>query len=308
MKKKNGFFKRLWYDRALVMMAMPAVILLVLFNYIPMTGLVLAFKNFDFSLGLYKSPWCGFENFRYLFLVGDTFWKITRNTVGYYIAFTAIGVVTEVLIAIGINELVFKRAGKIMQSIMIMPTFISYVAVSYIVYALLRPNIGMIPQILTSMGMKAPTFYMSKEYWPFILIIVNTWKNAGYGSVLYLATLTGIDPELYEAASLDGANTWHKMRYITIPMLSTMIVIKVLLGLGNIMHSNTGLFYQVTRNMGPLYDTTQVLDSYVLNSIMTSINYGASSATTFYQSVVGLIMVVSVNLIVRKISPEHSLF
>ena len=299
MKKKNGFFKRLWYDRALVMMAMPAVILLVLFNYIPMTGLVLAFKNFDFSLGLYKSPWCGFENFRYLFLVGDTFWKITRNTVGYYIAFTAIGVVTEVLIAIGINELVFKRAGKIMQSIMIMPTFISYVAVSYIVYALLRPNIGMIPQILTSMGMKAPTFYMSKEYWPFILIIVNTWKNAGYGSVLYLATLTGIDPELYEAASLDGANTWHKMRYITIPMLSTMIVIKVLLGLGNIMHSNTGLFYQVTRNMGPLYDTTQVLDSYVLNSIMTSINYGASS---------GLIMVVSVNLIVRKISPEHSLF
>lgn len=308
MKKKNGFFKRLWYDRALVMMAMPAVILLVLFNYIPMTGLVLAFKNFDFSLGLYKSPWCGFENFRYLFLVGDTFWKITRNTVGYYIAFTAIGVVTEVLIAIGINELVFKRAGKIMQSIMIMPTFISYVAVSYIVYALLRPNIGMIPQILTSMGMKAPTFYMSKEYWPFILIIVNTWKNAGYGSVLYLATLTGIDPELYEAASLDGANTWHKMRYITIPMLSTMIVIKVLLGLGNIMHSNTGLFYQVTRNMGPLYDTTQVLDSYVLNSIMTSVNYGASSATTFYQSVVGLIMVVSVNLIVRKISPEHSLF
>lgn len=308
MKKKNGFFKRLWYDRALVLMAMPAVILLVLFNYIPMTGLILAFKNFDFSLGLYKSPWCGLENFRYLFLVGDTFWKITRNTVGYYIAFTAIGVVTEVLIAIGINELVFKRAGKIMQSIMIMPTFISYVAVSYIVYALLRPNIGMIPQILTSMGMKAPTFYMSKEYWPFILIIVNTWKNAGYGSVLYLATLTGIDPELYEAASLDGANTWHKMRYITIPMLSTMIVIKVLLGLGNIMHSNTGLFYQVTRNMGPLYDTTQVLDSYVLNSIMTSINYGASSATTFYQSVVGLIMVVSVNLIVRKISPEHSLF
>lgn len=308
MKKKNGFFKRLWYDRALVMMAMPAVILLVLFNYIPMTGLVLAFKNFDFSLGLYKSPWCGFENFRYLFLVGDTFWKITRNTVGYYIAFTAIGVVTEVLIAIGINELVFKRAGKIMQSIMIMPTFISYVAVSYIVYALLRPNIGMIPQMLTSMGAKAPNFYMTKEYWPFILIIVNAWKNAGYGSVLYLATLTGIDPELYEAASLDGANVWHKMRYITIPMLSTMIVIKVLLGLGNIMHSNTGLFYQVTRNMSPLYDTTQVLDSYVLNSIMTSVNYGASSATTFYQSVVGLIMVVSVNLIVRKISPEHSLF
>ena len=290
------------------MMAMPAVILLVLFNYIPMTGLILAFKNFDFSLGLYKSPWCGFENFRYLFLVGDTFWKITRNTVGYYIAFTVIGVVTEVLIAIGINELVFKKAGKIMQSIMIMPTFISYVAVSYIVYALLRPNIGMIPQMLTSMGAKAPNFYMTKEYWPFILIIVNTWKNAGYGSVLYLATLTGIDPELYEAASLDGANVWHKMRYITIPMLSTMIVIKVLLGLGNIMHSNTGLFYQVTRNMGPLYDTTQVLDSYVLNSIMTSVNYGASSATTFYQSVVGLIMVVSVNLIVRKISPEHSLF
>lgn len=308
MKKKKSFWTRLWYDRSLVLMALPAVILLILFNYIPMTGLILAFKDFDYSLGLYGSPWCGLENFRYLFLVGDTFWKITRNTVGYYLAFTAIGVVTEVLIAIGINELVFKKAGKIMQSIMIMPTFISYVAVSYIVYAVLRPNIGMLPQILNSMGMKVPNFYMSKEYWPFILILVNTWKNAGYGSVLYLAALTGIDPELYEAAGLDGAGAFKKMWHITIPMLSPMIVIKVLLGLGNIMHSNTGLFYQVTKNMGPLYDTTQVIDSYVLNSIMTSVNYGASSATTFYQSVVGLIMVVSVNLIVRRISPEHSLF
>ena len=308
MKKKKHFFKRLWRDRSLVLMALPAVLLLVLFNYIPMTGLILAFKRFDFSLGMYKSPWCGFENFRYLFLVGDTFWKITRNTIGYYIAFTIIGVVTEVMIAIGINELVFKRAGKIMQSIMIMPTFISYVAVSYVVYSLLRPTIGTIPQLLTSLGMKSPNFYMSKQYWPFILVIVNMWKNAGYGSVLYLATLTGIDPDLYETAALDGATAIQKMRYITIPMLSSMIAVKVLLGLGNIMHSNTGLFYQTTRNMSPLYDTTQVIDSYVLNAIMTANNYGASAATTFYQSVIGLIMVVTVNLIVRKISPEHSLF
>lgn len=310
-KKKLGAvstFTSLWKDRTLIVMALPAVILMILFNYVPMTGLVLAFKKFDYSLGLYNSPWNGLENFKHLFLAGNTYWRITRNTVGYYLLFTAVGVVCQVGLAVAINNLTFRRAGKYMHSIMIMPTFISYVAVAYIVKALLDYNTGMINSMLASGGADKVNFYLQAGYWPLILTLVAIWKETGYGSVLYLSALAGIDQEMYESASLDGANAWQKMRYITLPMLVPVIMVKLLLGLGNIMHSETGLFYQVTKNTGALYSTTQVLDSYVLNSIMTASNFGMTAATTFYQSIIGFFMVVGVNLIVRKISPENSLF
>lgn len=308
----KSFMKCLWRDKALVVMALPAVVLMIMFNYIPMTGLVLAFKRFDFSAGLYASPWNGFENFKQLFLVGDTFWRITRNTVGYYLLFTALETVCSIALAIAINELVFKKIGKYTHSILIMPTFISFVAVSYIVKALLDYNTGFINSIIASGGGEKINFYLQASYWPFILALVHIWKNTGYASVLYLSVLSGIDPELYNSASLDGAGTWKRIRYITIPMLVPMMIIKLLLGLGNIMHSDTGMFYQVTRNTGALYETTQVLDSYVLNTIMNpaaaSAGYGVVAATTFYQSVVGLVMILIVNGIVRKFSPENAMF
>ncbi len=308
MKRFHLGIKSLWKDRELALMALPAVILLILFNYVPMTGLVLAFKKFDYSLGLYNSPWNGLENFKHLFLAGDTYWRITRNTVGYYLLFTVIETVCSIALAIGINELVFKKVGKYAHSIMILPTFISYVAVTYIVKALLDYNTGVVNSMITAGGGERINFYMQAQFWPLILVLITAWKQTGYGSVLYLSVLSGIDPEMYESASLDGANFWKKMRYITFPMLVPMMMVKLLLGLGSIMHSDTGLFYQVTRNTGALYRTTQVLDSYVLNSIMTATNFGVTAATTFYQSVIGCIMVVSVNLIVRKVSPENSLF
>ena len=299
--------KNTWKHRALLLMALPAVILFLMFSYAPMFGLVLAFKKFDYQL-VFRSPWCGLENFRYIFLVGDTFWRITRNTVGYYIMFTVVGTVGNIALAIGIHEFAAKRAGKLFQSCMILPTFISYIAVSFIVYACLKGQTGLINRLIIVMGGSSHNFYLEAEKWPVILLIVNTWKNIGYGSVLYLSVLTGIDPALYEAAALDGANARQKMWYVTLPMLIPMAVIMTLLGFGSIMHSDTGLFYQVTKNTGALYKTTQVLDSYVLNSIMSGTDYSSTAATTFYQSVIGTIMVIGTNCIVRRFAPENALF
>jgi len=300
--------KNTWKNRTLLLMSMPAVILFIMFNYIPMFGLVLAFKDFNFADGIWNSRWCGLKNFEYLFMVGDTAWRLTRNTVGYYILFTIFGTIGNVGLAIGINEMVFKRMAKYFQSAMILPTFISYIAISFVVYAFLKSDTGIINRMIIALGGSNFSFYLEPDVWPAILLIVKTWKSIGYGSVLYLSVLTGIDQNLYEAAGIDGANAWQKLRYITIPMLIPMVVVMTLLGLGNIMHSDTGLFFQVTKNVGALYPTTQVLDSYVLNAIASTVDYGMTAAATFYQSVVGFVMVIGTNLIVRKISPENALF
>ena len=300
--------KNTYKNKTLLFMALPAVVIMILFNYVPMFGLVLAFKKFNFAKGIFGSDWCGLDNFKYLFLVGETAWKLTRNTVLYYIAFTITGTVGSVMLAIGINEMVLKKTGRMFQSFMILPTFISYIAVSFVVYAFLKNDTGMLNRLIVSLGGESIRFYQDDSKWPIILLIVNMWKQIGYGSVLYLSVLTGIDTNLYEAAALDGASAKQKMWYITLPMLVPMVIIRTLMGLGRIMHSDTGLFYQVTKNSPALYDTTQVLDSYVLNAIMSSTDYGMTAATTFYQSIIGFVMVVGTNLIIRKISPDNALF
>lgn len=300
--------KNTYKNRTLLFMALPAVIIMILFNYVPMFGLVLAFKNFNYAKGIWGSDWCGLDNFKYLFLVGETAWRLTRNTVLYYIAFTITGTVGAVMLAIGINEMVLKKTGRMFQSFMILPTFISYIAVSFVVYAFLKNDTGIVNRLIVSLGGDSIRFYQDDTKWPIILLIVNMWKNIGYSSVLYLSVLTGIDPNLYEAASIDGASAKQKMWYITLPMLVPMVIVRTLMGLGRIMHSDTGLFYQVTKNSSALYETTQVLDSYVLNAIMSSTDYGMTAATTFYQSVVGFVMVVGTNMIIRKISPDNALF
>ena len=300
--------KNTWKNKTLLIMALPAIILMILFNYVPIFGLVMAFKKFSFAKGIWASPWCGLDNFKFLFSVGDTAWRLTRNTVGYFLAFTLVNTIGEVMLAIGINELMFKKAAKYFQSAMILTTFISYIAVSFVVYAFLKNDTGIINRWIINSGGSNVSFYLKAEYWPLILTIVNGWKGIGYGSVLYLSVLTGIDQSLYEAAAIDGANARQKMWYVTLPMLVPMIIIRTLLSLGNIMHSNTGLFYQVTKNVGALRPTTEVLDSYVLRAIASSTDYGMTGAATFYQSIVGFVLVVVTNLIVRKISPENSLF
>lgn len=308
MGKMKKFGKRLWKDRALVLMSMPVVIYLVMFHFVPISGLVMAFKRFDFSLGMFQSPWCGLDNLRFLFLSGGAFWRITRNTVLYYIVFTILGTICQVALAIAINELIYAKAGKLIQSTLILPTFISYIAVSYVVSAFLAPNTGLLTKLISSITGETILFYLESKYWPFILTVVYLWKSVGYGSVIYLAVLSGIDQGLYEAAKLDGATTWQRIRYITVPMMTSMIVIRMLLGLAGIMHSDTGLFYQVTKNTGALFETTQVLDSYLLNAIKGGTNFGPASAATLYQSVIGCILLLVVNGIVRKVSPEDALF
>jgi len=300
--------KNTWKYRTLLFMALPAVIMLILFNYVPMAGLVVAFKNFNYVDGIFKSPWNGLENFRYLFMVGDTAWRITRNTVGYYLLFTFFCTIGNVAIAIGINEMIRKKTAKYFQTCMILPTFISYIAVTFIVKAFLQSDIGIINRLRLAMGLKNIGFYHESEHWPWILLIVKIWKSIGYGSVLYLSALAGFDQQIYEAADIDGATSWQKLWRITIPMLLPTVVVMTLLGLGNIMHSDTGLFYQVTQNSTMLYDTTQVLDSFVLNALMKNTDFGLTSAATFYQSVVGFVMVMVTNWIVRKASPEDALF
>ena len=300
----KGFFENTWKHRAHVIMALPVFLILFFIMYVPMAGLVMAFKNFDYTLGIWKSPWNGIENFKFLLASKSTFLSMTKNTLMYYVIFTALGTFLNVVLAIAIDQFVFKKVAKTMQTIMIIPVFISYAAVQFIVYAFISTDTGILNNTL---GMSA-RFYSTASYWPLILTIVKMWNSVGYGSVLYMSVLAGIDTELYEAAQIDGANKWKQIWHITIPSLIPMITVMLLLSVGNVMRSDTGLFYQVTRNSGVLYDTTQVIDSYVLNAIFKNSNFGFTAATSFFQSVVGLLMMLFANGMVRKIAPENALF
>lgn len=298
------FLRDTWKHRAYLVMALPAVLVLLFFNYIPMAGLVLAFKKFDYTKGIWGSPFIGLDNFKFLFQSRGDFTRITRNTLMYYVIFTALGTFLNIVLAIAIDQYVFKRAGKFMQTIMIIPVFVSYAAVQFIVMAYISSGTGIVNNL---MGGKVP-FYRSPQYWPYILTIVKIWNSVGYGSVLYMSVLAGVDQSLYEAAKIDGANKWQQIRYITLPALIPMTTVMLLLSVGGIMRSDTGLFYQVTRNTGILYDTTQVIDSYVLNAIMKNANFGFTAATTFFQSVVGLLLLLFANGVVKKLNPDDALF
>lgn len=299
-----AFWRNIWKNRAHVVMALPGFLVLLFIMYVPMSGLVLAFKKFDYTLGIFGSPWVGLENFKFLLASKSTFFKITKNTLMYYVLFTGIGTLLNVTLAIAIDQLRMKHFAKITQTLMIMPIFISYAAVQFIVYAFLSSDTGLINNLLGT----SFRFYTKASYWPVILLVVKIWKDTGYGSVLYMSVLSGIDTTLYEAAEIDGANKWQQIRHITIPSLIPMITVMLLLSVGNIMRSDTGLFYQITRNSGILYSTTQVLDSYMLNQMLKSSNFGFTAAATFFQSMVGLLMMLFANWLVRKIEPENALF
>ena len=300
----KSFLENTWKHRAHVIMALPAFLVLLFIMYVPMAGLVMAFKSFDYTKGIWASPWNGIENFKFILASKSTFIEMTRNTVLYYIIFTALGTFLNVVLAIAIDQFVFKRVAKTMQTIMIVPVFISYAAVQFIVYAFLSTDTGLINN---AFDMRT-RFYSIASMWPVILTIVKMWNSVGYGSVLYMSVLSGIDTALYEAAEIDGANKWQKIWHITLPALTPMITVMLLLSVGSVMRSDTGLFYQVTRNSGILYPTTQVIDSYILNAILKSPNYGFVAATSFFQSIVGLLLMLFANGAVRKIAPENALF
>ena len=300
----KDFLHNTWKHRAHVVLALPAFLVLFFIMYVPMTGLVLAFKRFDSTKGIYGSPFCGLDNFKFLIASKAQFITFTSNTLMYYVIFTVIGTLLNVALAIAIDQCIFKKTTKVMQTLMIIPVFISYAAVQFIVYAFISKDTGMINHLLGT----STSYYMEPKYWPVILTIVKVWKDTGYGSVLYMSVLAGIDTELYEAAEIDGANRWKKIWHITIPSLIPMITVMLLLSVGSIMKSDTGLFYLVTRDTGALYDTTQVIDSFVLHSIFKNSNFGFTAATSFFQSVVGLLLMLGANALVKKIEPENALF
>ena len=300
----KSFLQNTWKHRAHVVLALPVFLILLFIMYVPMAGLVMAFKNFDYTKGIWASPWAGLDNFKFLIASKSTFLSITKNTIFYYILFTAVGTFLNVVLAIAIDNLILKRMAKTMQTLMIIPVFISYAAVQFIVYAFISSDTGLINNVL---GLNV-RFYSDAKLWPWILLVVKIWKDTGYGSVLYMSVLSGIDSALYEAADIDGANKWQKIWHITLPELIPMITVMLLLSVGNVMHSDTGLFYQVTRNSGILYSKTQVIDSYVLNQIFKNSNFGFTAATSFFQSVVGLLLMLFANGMVRKIEPENALF
>ena len=305
--KKDSFLSNTWKHRSHLLMCIPAVLILFLFSYMPIFGLVGAFKDFKTKLGLWNSPWCGFENFKFLIASGSIFKRITLNTLKYYFIFTILGTFLNIVLAISIDQFMFKRVGKVMQSIMIIPVFVSFAAVTFIVNAFLSSG-GIINHIITSFGGQTISWYTSPKYWTTILTIVKIWNSVGYGSVLYMSVLAGVDTQLYEAAKIDGANKWRQIWHVSLPSLIPMISVMLLLSVGSMMHSDTGLFYQVTRNTGTLYPTTRVVDSYVLNMILHTSEPGFTAAASLLQSVIGTVMILFANHVVRKIEPDNALF
>lgn len=301
----KGFLRNTWKHRAHVVMTLPVFLILLFFNYVPLAGLSLAFKDFDYKLGLWKSPFAGLENFDFLTASKATFINMTQNTLMYYLIFTILGTFLNIVLAIAVDQFVFKKVGKVFQSIMIIPVFISYAAVQFIVYAYCSSSSnGMINQVFDT----SIRWYSDAGKWPILLTIIRMWNSVGYGSVLYMSVLSGISTELYEAAEIDGATKWQQILHITLPSLVPMITVMLLLSVGSIMRSDTGLFYQVTRNSGTLYSTTQVIDSYILNSLFQTSKFGFTAAASFFQSVVGALMILITNGIVRKLAPENALF
>ena len=300
---KKAKFKR-WVP--LYLMMAPGLIYLFINNYMPMAGLVVAFKNYNVVDGIFGSPWAGLSNFTYLF---NDAWMITRNTLLYNIVFIIINLILGIAFAIFICDIRSKACKTIYQSAILLPFLMSIVIVSYITFAFFSGDNGMLNKtILPFFGKEAINWYSESKYWPVILVIVNTWKGVGYGCLIYISSISGIDPSFYEAAELDGASKWIQIRYITLPSIMPSVITLTLLNIGRIFYSDFGLFYQVTQNSGQLYDTTNVIDTYVYRALLQSGNIGMASAAGFYQSIVGFACVLLANVVVRKLSPENAMF
>lgn len=305
---KRKAVKRILKYSPLYLMMLPGVVYLLINNYLPMFGLVIAFKDINFAKGILRSDWVGLQNFKFLFQTSDAF-IITRNTLLYNIAFIIIGLVVAVGFAILLNEVKNKVASRLYQSIIILPFLISMVLVSYLVFSMLSMESGLMNKtILPAFGIEPIAWYNEPKYWPIILTMVNVWKGAGYACIIYLAAIIGIDPEYYEAAKLDGASKWQQIRKITLPLISPVITMLTLLQIGRIFYSDFGLFYQVPMNAGALFSTTNVIDTYVFRGLLQLGNIGMSSAAGFYQSLVGFVLVMVSNYVVRKINKENALF
>lgn len=291
-------------------MIIPGLAYLIINNYIPMSGIIIAFKDLDYSMGVFNSPWCGLENFQFLFQTKDI-WEIIRNTLCYNVAFIILNNLFGILVGILLSEAVNKLLQRVSQTLILLPQIISWVIVAYMVYGFFSTNTGWVNNTLLPLfGYDGPNiaFYGTRKYWPFILTFVAVWKGLGYNSIIYLSSIIGIDRNLYEASVIDGCGKLKQIRYITLPMLKPTVIILGIMALGHIMNSNFGLFYQTTQNSGALYPVTQTLDVYVYRSIMETQNLSMGSAAAALQSIVGFCLIVIANTVIRRVDKSNALF
>lgn len=288
----------------LYLMILPGLIYLIINNYLPMYGLTIAFRKLDYTKGILNSPFVGLDNFEFLFRTKDA-WIMIRNTVAYNVVFILLGIVIAVAIALMMTEIGKMKIAKVIQPIICFPNMISMVVISYLVYAFFGSN-GFVNN--TILDGTSVSWYKEAKYWPVILTIVHFWQVAGYSSIIYIATMSGIDNSLYEAARLDGASKWQQISQITLPLIRPTIILMLLMSVGRIFNSDFGLFLQVPMNSGMLYETTQTIDTYSYRALMELNDVSKSSATGVFQSVIGFILVMISNLIVRHVDKDSALF
>lgn len=307
VKTKTPFLKVVRRHWLLLLMLLPSLLYVIIFSYVPMTGIILAFKRYQYNGGIYFSPWNGLNNFKALIISGKL-GMVTRNTLLYNIAFIILGVIFEMGSAILLNELFSKVFKKVTQSFMFLPYFISWVVAGAIMYNIFNYEKGVFNHILTMLGGNAFDLYNTPTAWPIVIIFLRIWKQTGYGSVVYLAAITGLDQEMFEAASIDGASAWQKIRYLTIPSLMPTMMILVLLGIGNIFRGDFGLFYQTVRSSALLQPTTDVIDTYVFRLLIDNGDIGVSAAASLYQSVLCFVTIMISNALVKKANPDYALY
>ena len=293
--------------RVLFLMLLPAVVLTIIFCYVPMGGLVIAFKSYNYSLGILKSPWVGFDNFRF-FIQSGKLLSLTRNTILYNATFIITGLFFKMFFAIIISEMMTNYYKKFLQSLMILPNFLSWVIVGGMAYSLLNYEFGSINNLLESLGIARWDVYNNDTAWMIIFPIVNIWKGTGYGMIFYLAAIAGIPPEFYEAAYIDGCGLIKKIRYIILPTILPTMCILLLLELGGILKGNMDMFYQLVGNNSNLYSTTDVIDTYVFRSLTKLKDYSVTTAVGLYQQVVGCALVLLVNFIIKKFDADSAIF
>lgn len=301
------FMLTLRRNKILLLMLLPAILYFLISSYIPMGGTVLAFKNYNFRDGIFGSPWVGLDNFKYFFISGQA-WIVTRNTILYNVAFITVNTILQMGLAILISEIGGKYFKKLTQTAMFLPYFISWVVVGIIAYNMLNLENGTINSMIAKIGGEKFNFYGSTFVWPFIMIFVSAWKNVGYGTVLYLAAIMGIDTETYEAAKIDGANIFQRIFKVTIPSLIPTMIILTLLAIGNIFRGDFQMFYQIIGNNGPLFNATDVIDTFTFRSLIQSGEVGMSAASCLYQSVFCFITIMISNFLVKKYDKDYSLF
>ena len=300
--------KRNWKELLpFYIMALPGLAYLFINNYMPLPGLWMAFTKVNFRKGIFGGEFVGLDNFEFLFTTKDAF-VIFRNTIGYNLIFLVLGPILAITAAIFLNNIRQTFMKRAYQTIILLPHLISMVVVSYLVYALLNADVGLVNKMIESFGGEGVSWYSEPAFLPFILVIVNQWKGIGFSSIVYLSSIVGISSDYYEAAELDGASKWQQIRYITLPLLKPTVITLTILGLGGIFRSDFGLFYQVPLNQGPLISVTQTLDTYVLRGLMSLGNLGMSAAAGFFQSAVGFVTIMVANIVVKKISAENALY